>query len=661
MKRIISMTLVLLMLAASLLCIESLAVPRVPTADDMGGYENVCLTYTYRRNGADNGRHYESDLLPYTAYLDKNGNIKDFFFDSYLFLPCMGNGPSGARMHLDENNPTKAIDWTDYVNDTFAKGANVDALESAFGKTKAALGDTKSKAGVFFTILYPGKKATNFGTLGGKSLNFSKMEDRKYAIKWMIDEQISLFNKRGYKNLDLVGFYWLEEYIAANDDKELLNYASDYLHSKGLKFIWIPWYKANGYDNWKNYGFDVACMQPNLMWLGFNDPMRVKSSVQLSEKYGLSMEMECDGRVYTDEYFARYLNYLDGGLNSSMMDSVKMYYQDGKTAVYYRACYSSDPQYRMVYDLTYTYAKKTLTQSDIDAVRPETVENGYEVVNDIGRNNLKELGVDWLSVGKSYTACKSFVDGNGADYQQVSGKELTDGIIASEELSTDWHAFHHSLLDKDGRLSVVVDLGEVRNDLTHFYAHFDNRLDFGIGSPLGVTLYVSDDGRSFRQIAVPKLIMDSTDSCIKHETAPISARYVKMSFGLSGGSFVFCSEFLVGAKKAGYVEPSEPEETSKPEESKPESTSKPDETSKNNGKDENSNGGNEETRPEGSVSETDETLDNNAPESVSENNASENSENVENNENGVWLWVIIGAALLAVIAIVIIVIVKKKK
>ena len=64
MKRIISMTLVLLMLAASLLCIESLAVPRVPTADDMGGYENVCLTYTYRRNGADNGRHYESDLLP---------------------------------------------------------------------------------------------------------------------------------------------------------------------------------------------------------------------------------------------------------------------------------------------------------------------------------------------------------------------------------------------------------------------------------------------------------------------------------------------------------------------------------------------------------------------------------------------------------------------
>ncbi|MBO5767258.1 MAG: hypothetical protein J6R49_01910, partial [Clostridia bacterium] len=80
----------------------------------------------------------------------------------------------------------------------------------------------------------------------------------------------------------------------------------------------------------------------------------------------------------------------------------------------------------------------------------------------------------------------------------------------------------------------------------------------------------------------------------------------------------------------------------------------------------NSNGGNEETRPEGSVSENDETLDNSAPESVSENNASEgdaseNGGNSENNEIGVWLWVIIGAALLAVIAIVIIVIVKKRK
>ena len=549
MKKIISITLIILMLMTNLLCITPVSA-KVPTADDMDGYENVCLTYTFRYSSGDKGRHYENDLLPYTAYLDKDGNVKDFFFDSYLFLPCMGYGPSGARMHLDENNPTKAVDWIAYVDDTFAKGANVDALESAFGKTKTALGDTDSKAGVFFTLLYPGKKATSFGTLGGKSLNFSKMEDRKYAIKWMIDEQMARFEAAGYDHLDLVGFYWLEEYIAAGDDKELLNYASDYLHSKGLKFIWIPWYQASGYQNWQSYGFDVACMQPNLMWMGYNDPARVPSSIALSERYGLSMELECDSRVYTDEYFARYLNYLDGGLNSSMMDAVKMYYQDGKTAVYYQACYSPNPRFRMVYDLTYKYAKKTLTQDDIDSVRPESVENDYKIVGDIGLDKLKAEGVNWVSIGKSYTGCRSYVDGNGLPYQQVDGKELTDGILATEEVSTDWHAFHVSILDQYGKMSVTVDLGEVRNDLTHFYAHFDNRLDYGIGSPVGITLSVSEDGKTFSELATPTLYMDDTDSCIRYETAPVTARYVRLSLGAAGGNFVFCSEFLVGAVRS---------------------------------------------------------------------------------------------------------------
>ena len=563
MKKIISLTLAFLMLA-SLLCITPAAAAKVPTADDLCGYENVCLTYTFRYSSGDKGRHYESDLLPYTAYLDKDGNVKDFFFDSYLFLPCMDYGPSGARMHLDENNPTKAVDWIAYVDDTFAKGANVDALESAYGKTKTALGDTDSKAGVFFTLLYPGKRATSFGTLGGKSLNFSKMEDRKYAVKWMIDEQMARFEAAGYDHLDLVGFYWLEEYIAAGDDKELLNYASDYLHSKGLKFIWIPWYQASGYQNWQSYGFDVACMQPNLMWMGYNDPARVESSIDLSEQYGLSMEMECDGKVGTDEYFDRYLNYLEGGVNSSMMGAVKMYYQDGKTAVYYQACYSKEEQFRAVYDLTYKYAKKTLTKSDIDAVRPEKEDVGYEIIDDIGLDTLKAKGVDWISIGKEYSASQSFVDGNGMAYQQVDGKELTDGILAAEELSTDWHAFHHSLTDRDGRFSVTVDLGEVRNDLTHFYAHFDNRLDYGIGAPTGIILSVSENGKHFRSLAKPEMIMDDTDSCIRFETEPVTARYVKMSFTITGGAFVFCSEFLVGAKEGQVIEESTEEPSAEP-------------------------------------------------------------------------------------------------
>ncbi len=680
MKRILIATVTVLLLLANLLCFETAAAAKVPTAKDMGGYENLCLTYTFRYSSSDNGRHYERDLMPYTAYLDKNGKIKDFFFDSYLFLPCMGYGPSGARMHLESGNPTKAIDWTTYVDDTFYNNANVDALESAFGKTKAALGDTKSKAGVFFTLLYPSTEATNFGSLGGKSLNFSKLEDRKYALKWMIDEQIKRFEQKGYKHLDLVGFYWLEEFTAASGDGELIKYASDYLHSKGLKFIWIPWYEANGYNKWQSYGFDVACMQPNLMWLGYHDPNRVEDSVKLSEKYGLCMEMECDGRVYTDEYFGRYLSYLEGGMNSSMMDAVKMYYQDGKTAVYYQACYSSDPQFRMVYDLTYKYAKGTLTQADIDPVRPEQVTNDYEVVTDIKLSELKAKNVDWISIGKRYSGCKSYVDGNGADYQKVDGKELTDGILATKALSTDWHAFHHSITDAQGKMSVTVDLGEVRNDLTHFYAHFDNRMNAGIGSPAGIVLSVSNDGKNFRELTKPKLILDSKNSCFKYETNPVSARYVKMSFGGMGGAFVFCSEFLVGVKNGTVVDESEPDK-SNPDESKPDE-SKPDESKGDESKGEESKGGDD-------ASDVDESTDNSSIPDESKNNsdaigsdnsqadtsASEDGNGSEitpdasqptdgedgGNELGALIWVIIGFAIVLAITVAEIIIVKKKK
>ncbi len=521
--------------------------PDIPNdANALGGYENINLTYTFRYGSSSMGRHSESDFMPYVAYLDTQGNIKDYFFDSYLFLPCMGYGPSGARMHTDAGNPTKAIDWTTYVEDTFAPYANVNALETAFGKVKSTLGDKDKKAGVFLTILYPAKTATNFGTLGGKSLNFSKTEDRKYAIKWMIDEQIKLYNNAGYKNLELVGFYWLEEFLVDNDDVELMQYTSSYLHSKGLKFIWIPWYVATGYNIHETLGFDVACMQPNLFWMEYTDPNRVENSIRISKEYGLCMEMELDFRVSQPYYYNRYLYYLEGGMNGGMMDEVKMYYQDTGPGVYYSACYSADGLFRSVYDLTYKYAKGTLTKRDIDYYRPEGVDDNF--VSNIGFNDIYN-SAKWVSIGKSYTGCHSYVDGNGMPYQEVSGKELTDGIIASEELSTDWFAFHTSIRDNQGRYSITVDLGEVVNGLAHFAAHFDNKQLYGIGAPSDIQIYTSTDGVNFTYYDTAELEMDQNYSAFYIEGAPVSARYIKMSIGHFDKSFVFCSEFLVGVDK----------------------------------------------------------------------------------------------------------------
>lgn len=547
MKRSVSAFLTIAVMLATFSFASLNTAADMPSADILDGYENVCLTYTFRYGQENNGAHNVDDLMPYVAYHDINGNIRDFFFDSYLFLPCVTNGPSGARMHVDSYNPTKAIDWTAYVEDTFAEGLNVNALDVAYGNAKKALGDSESKAGVFLTVLYPCDTATDFGELGGRKLDFSKMDDRKYAVKWMIDEQLRLYNEANYENLELVGFYWLEEFLVKNSDLELLQYTSDYLHSLGLKFIWIPWYISSGYNLWDTMGFDVACMQPNMYWMKDVDYGRVEDCINIAKREGMGMEIEIDHRVFTrDEYYDRYLTYLEKGMNGGAMDSVKMYYQDAKTAVYYAACHSDGDLGRSVYDLTYKYAKGTLTQADIDEHRSK-------------KYSLPE-NVEWISNGKKYKASMAYTNESGENYHDVDNKELTDGVFGTTDYGTEWHAFHKSNLDADGRMSVTIDLGTVRNDLTHFVAEFNYCRSYGIGTPYDINISVSEDGDEFKNIGEAELLPSGDLAYAVCETECVSGRYVKLSFSPDKNyNFVFLSEFLVGVDDNKAVSETDPE------------------------------------------------------------------------------------------------------
>ena len=62
-----------------------------------------------------------------------------------------------------------------------------------------------------------------------------------------------------------VGFYWFNEDIP-EPTYPLVKKVSKYIH--GLPeptpiFMWIPYYQAAGWSDWKTLGFDVATMQPN--------------------------------------------------------------------------------------------------------------------------------------------------------------------------------------------------------------------------------------------------------------------------------------------------------------------------------------------------------------------------------------------------------------
>lgn len=336
-------------------------VNRYPTYDELCGVHNIFLAYNcmppeYEKNGV--GYFTEEQMLAYLGYV-KDGEILDTFFDSALFLPF-------SRFTYSKLYKS-AEGWKYYIDNTFAEGKNVDAADAAAEKVAKTLG-VDFKAKLFFSIFHTkpeyGEFPEIFGDLDGDGTDedLSSLEGRKKATKWMIDTQLARYNEKARPHTELVGFYWFEEQISYNDpmELELLTYASDYVHSLGFKLIWIPYYQAWGYDDWRNNGFDVACMQPNYAFHKEAQKQRLYDNAALCKKFGLCYELEIAG-VGNPADIHKYKDYLEAGAETGFMHTVKMYYQGGRD--FYAAFRSEDKLVRSVYDDTYLFAKEKLVKA----------------------------------------------------------------------------------------------------------------------------------------------------------------------------------------------------------------------------------------------------------------------------------------------------------
>ena len=320
------------------------------TPDDFLGVNNMLLSYNHDPASASGGKTTAEEYMPFVGYYDRGGKLADTFFDSFLFLPY------GAYVN-EENGDFTA--WNAYVDNVFAEDANVNALSEAAERVSEGLG-RDVRVSVFFSILYTWPDKTSFGDVDGDGVieDFSKAEDRKKAIKWMIDEQLARFEAGGYDNLDLLGFYWYEEQVTYTDphELELIRYASDYVHSLGYKLMWIPWYCAPGYTDWKELGFDMACMQPNYAFSGQATVERLYDNAETTRRLGMCVEIEI-GQYDAQADILRYKEYLAVGAETGYMDAVKCYYQAGMPGAFYAAWKSADPFVNSVYHDTYLFAK----------------------------------------------------------------------------------------------------------------------------------------------------------------------------------------------------------------------------------------------------------------------------------------------------------------
>ena len=327
------------------------------TPDDFLGVNNMLLSYNHDPASASGGKTTAEEYMPFVGYYDRGGKLADTFFDSFLFLPY------GAYVN-EENGDFTA--WNAYVDNVFAEDANVNALSEAAERVSEGLG-RDVRVSVFFSILYTWPDKTSFGDVDGDGVieDFSKAEDRKKAIKWIIDEQLARFEAGGYDNLDLLGFYWYEEQVTYTDphELELIRYASDYVHSLGYKLMWIPWYCAPGYTDWKELGFDMACMQPNYAFSGQVTVERLYDNAETTRRLGMCVEIEI-GQYDAQADILRYKEYLAVGAETGYMDAVKCYYQAGMPGAFYAAWKSADPFVNSVYHGTYLFAKGKYDSSE---------------------------------------------------------------------------------------------------------------------------------------------------------------------------------------------------------------------------------------------------------------------------------------------------------
>ncbi len=337
-----------------------------PLTEESAGIRDLMLIYT------NYGVNWNvKDALSYVAYLDNNANqnkIKDWFFDSYLFLALKSNND---RAFDSPARATPAIkeDWQWWLDDLFRPNAQISVFNEAYKIANQHLPE-KRKGKIYIMIPNPMVQITEFGEVDGENLDFSSKDateatrQRFKAVEWFVETFLEMFEKANLDQLELAGFYWLEEMIHANPgEDDLVRQVSKYLHDKGFKFCWIPWFRAKGHDRWEEVGFDFCIHQPNYMFRADVPISRFADVTSDAKKYYQGIEIEAFGKVFeSKEWRERFYDYLRAGVTYGYMkDVIHGYYQD--THVFAISAYSDDPEIREIYDNVYKFVQGTYTET----------------------------------------------------------------------------------------------------------------------------------------------------------------------------------------------------------------------------------------------------------------------------------------------------------
>lgn len=290
-----------------------------------------------------------AEMRPYVVHTDMQGR-KSWFYDGFLFLEFYDGKEYNFAEGSNGTKNARKQEWEWLANRHFETGKAIPALNTCILQGISELGKPTFKHRVVIGLPEPILNQTDWGELNGNKLYFTKGADRITACKWYVDLLISLFKKQNFENIELAGFYWVSEQMSKNN--YITTPVGDYIREKGMQFYWIPYYHSNGFSQWKEYGFDMAYLQPNYFFdLNIGDE-RIGNACDMAYTHNMGLEMEFDGATSVNSNPCkrdRLFKYIQGFRKYEVLKNSSIAYYEGGGAIRWLS-QSSDALNRQVVD-----------------------------------------------------------------------------------------------------------------------------------------------------------------------------------------------------------------------------------------------------------------------------------------------------------------------
>lgn len=290
-------------------------------------------------NGLNENDQFTTDFYnSYLSYTDTNWQ-RQKMFDSFIILGLRYPGGQFAENNLNNANYE---DYVWYLDRTYQRDGALHVLNDAARYQN----DTVD---VYLTIPYP-KRTGTITLLNGQTQEVTTYT-RSDLTRWYVDQALTRFQEQGFTNINLKGFYWLNETVKVDDDGALLASLTSYVHRKQLDIVYAPHATSTNFKKWDRYGFDAAFLQPNAFRTATPDKeARLHKAFVNAQIYGsgITLEVNSYGPNQVEEGQEAWDMYMNFAERYKLADTSFLFYQD-RDMIHRMRTYSQPATYQLWY------------------------------------------------------------------------------------------------------------------------------------------------------------------------------------------------------------------------------------------------------------------------------------------------------------------------